>query len=267
MKLPGAVLALPATAPISPLRQAACAFLAVALLGGCATGLQSPSAGESVAVSVTTSAGATSPIKIRNEAVGSKSTEGLVGGGAGAVAGGVWGLACGPLAALCVPLAAMLGAEVGAGAGLLVGTTAALSDEKSALLRDRVTRVLQSHDVCGALQADVIGRAQIHWDLKSAQPAWVVEVELVELSLASTRDERVRWVVKVLVDARPAGADPAPPGKRRAYAYDGPYGSLSNWMDEGNDFVYASLARVSAEIATKIVSDLAVKTQAGPAQR
>lgn len=246
-------------------RRAGWALLAAALLGGCVTAPQVP-AGESVVVAVTLGPDTASPVKIRNESVGGHSVEGLVGGGAGAVAGGVWGLACGPLAGLCVPLGAMLGADIGVVAGLAVGTTAALPEDKAVLLTDRVRPVLQSRDVRRALEEGVIERAQGLWKLDSTQPTWAVDIELIELSLASTRDERVRWVVKVLVDARAAGVAAAPRPKRRAYERAGPYGSLSDWLDQGNDFAGTSLYSVCGDVASQIVSDLSAKPAPGAAR-
>ena len=250
----------------SPVRQAACAVLAAVWLAGCATAPQVP-AGESIAVTVTLAADSAAPIRIRNDAVSGRSVEGLVGGGAGAVAGGLWGLACGPLAGLCVPLGAMLGADVGILAGLAVGTTAALPEDKKVLLTERVGSVLQSRDVRGALEADVVERAQAQWKVNGPQSTWVVDVELVELSLSSTRDERVRWVAKVLVDAHRAGTAPAPRGKRRAYERAGTYGTLASWLDEGVDSVDSSLVLLCRELAAQIVSDLTVQLQPGSARQ
>lgn len=249
----------------SPVRQAACRLLAAVLLAGCATAPQVP-AGESIAVTVTLAADAAAPIRIHNESVSGHSVEGLVGGGAGAVAGGLWGLACGPLAGLCVPLGAMLGADVGILAGLAVGTTAALPEDKKIALTERVGSVLQSRDVRSTLEVEVVERAQAQWKVNGPQSTWVVDVEVVELSLSSTRDERARWVAKVLVDTHRAGVAPAPRAKRRAYERAGTYGTLSDWLDEGVDFVDSSLVLLCHELAVQIVSDLTVKLEPGPAR-
>lgn len=103
--------------------------------------------------------------------------------------------------------------------------------------------------------------------MNTTSPTWAGDVELVELSLATTRDARVRWVAKALVDVRAAGAAAAPRGKRKAYERAGSYGSLSSWLDERDDFIASSLDRLCRDLAAQIVSDLTVKLEPGVAPR
>lgn len=206
----------------------------------------------SVAIVVSKPPGWPVGVRVLNESVGGSSPEGLVGAGAGALAGGAWGFACGPLAALCVPLGVAAGTVVGAGAGLAVGTTAALPEEKSKQLREHVDRVLQSQDFRSLLEAEMSETAKNRWNLASDQPTVTVEVELRDVHLASTRDERIRCIVKVAVAVRPH--ESKQPGKQRVYEYVSPYSSLSTWLDETNGLVEATLAAAGRNLAKQIVS-------------
>lgn len=243
----------------SALHRASAFLVVLAVLAGCATVQQgiALNTNESLAIAVSQAPGWPGTDKVRNESVGGGSPEALAGAGAGALAGGAWGLACGPLAPLCVPLGALVGADVGALAGLAVGTTAALPEDKAARLQDRVTRALQSHDLRSELEAEVVDRAKDHWNMSSDQPTVTVDIELRDLVLASTRDERIRCVVRVAVTVR--GSTQPRQSKERVYEYVSPYGSLATWLDEGDGLVDANLASASRHLATQIVSGLAAK--------
>jgi hypothetical protein len=262
MALSARLLAAAVVRAVSALRLAGVVLLMMPMvLTGCATTEQAIAlkTNESLAIVVTQAPGWPGAIKVRNESVGGESPEGLVGAGAGALAGGAWGLACGPLAGLCVPLGALLGADVGILAGLAVGTTAALPADKIDRLQDRMTRVLQSHDLRSELEAEVVDRAKSHWNVSSDEPAVTVEVELRDVVLSSTRDERIRCVVKAAVTVRGGGANQTRQDRPRAYEYVSPYGSLAAWLDEGDGLVDANLASASRHLATQIVSGIAAK--------
>jgi hypothetical protein len=235
-----------------------CAVFAVALVCGCASPPTLPPIrhGDAVAFTVAMSPDAKGSIQIRNEAVRNDMSAGV---GSGLVAGGLWGLTCGPFAVLCVPLAAALGGVTGAAAGAVVGVTGALPDDKAVLLRDRLHREDVARPLLGALQTQIDERARKLWQLDASPSATVVRVELQDLLLISTRDERVRCVVQVRVSVLAGDAKPgaAPPSKM--YEYVGPYSALAVWLDEGSDFVGTSLASASQQLAAQIVSDLALR--------
>ena len=84
-------------------------------------------------------------------------------------------------------------------------------------------------------------------------------VELQDLQLVSTRDERVRCVIRVLVSVQPGDGKQAAKPVQKLYEYVGPFGSLAVWLDEGNDFLDTGFTSASQQIAAQIVSDLAVK--------
>lgn len=237
----------------------ACPVLALAALCGCATAPELPHirAGESVAFMVAMSPQASGAITIRNDTLGSDTSTGL---GSGMLAGGLWGLACGPFIVLCVPLGAAAGAITGTAAGAAVGLTGVLPESKATLLRDRMLRLQQSHAMLTELQTNIADRARKYWDLGFGQAANVVTVELQDLLLASTRDERIRCAVRALVSVQPSGEKRVPtPKPPRLYEYLGPYSTLTVWLDEGSDFADTCLTSASQQIAAQIVSDLAVK--------
>ena len=260
MTLAVSLLAAPLVRLCAPLRCAGAALVSLAVLTGCAISQDIAVApDESVRIVVSQAPDWPGTIEVRNESVGGESPEALAGAGAGALAGGVWGLACGPLAPLCVPLGVLAGAEVGVVAGLAVGTTAALPEDKAGRLRDRVTRALQSHDFRGELEAAIVDRAQGHWNTSGDKPTVLVAIELREFVMASTRDERIRCVVKVAVTVGAAEPAQAQKGKRRVYEYVSPYGSLATWLDESVGLAEANFANASRHLATEIVSGRAAK--------
>jgi hypothetical protein len=112
----------------------------------------------------------------------------------------------------------------------------------------------------------------------------VVSVELYDLQLISTRDERVALVMRVLVTVRPGDdlqpttshpqpIDPVgppsslkfgsnlalrtPPPNQKLYEYSGPPSSIAAWLDEHSDFLVTSFSTASQQIAAQIVSELA----------
>lgn len=237
--------------------RAVAATVALAALAGCATG---PSVAlaphDSVHIVVSHAPGWPVTVRVLNESTGNSSREALVGAGAGALAGGAWGLACGPLAVLCVPLGAVAGADVGLLAGLAVGTTAALPDEKADRLRARVDAALRSDDFRRRLAAEVTANASEHWSVAAGAPTVTVDVELRDFALASTRDERIRCRVAVAVAVHPPGQK-SPPRAWRVHEFVGPYGSLSDWLDDSQGLAEATLAAAGRDLAARIVAGLA----------
>ena len=234
------------------------AFVALVWLGACANGptLTPIPGGEAVAMSVTMSPQADGVVKISNSALRDDFS---VGTGSGAVVGGLWGLTCGPFAVLCVPLGAGMGMITGAAAGTVVGLTGALPSEKEAQIRDRLARIQQAHPLLDQLKRQVDDRAQRHWNLGSARPSSWVTVELQDLHLTSTRDERIRCEVRVQVAVAPATGEAAGRQRFKLYEYVGSFSSLAVWLDESSDFVETSLGSAAQQIAAQIISDLAVK--------
>jgi hypothetical protein len=231
--------------------------VALTLLGGCATAPQlTPIAkGEPVAMVVVRVPQKEGVVSIRNQALGNDL---VVGAGSGAVIGGLYGLTCGPLVPFCVPFGMGIGAIYGTVAGAAVGVTGALPEDKAALVRDRLTRAQQSHDLLDELRRGVTDRARKHWDLSSDPSATVVTVELQAVSLTSTRDEQVGLIVRVLVTVRPGGSPPHTAPKQKTYEYVGAFSSLAVWLDEGSDLLDTSLSSATQQIATQIVSELAL---------
>ena len=212
--------------------------------------------GESVDIAVMASAPAEGGIKITNQALGSDTTTGVH---SGLIAGGLWGLSCGPLAVLCVPLGAAAGALTGTVAGAAVGVTGALSEESSSRLRERVNAVRQSHDVLGELRSNITERAGKHWALQPGASLHVLNVEMHELALTSTRDERIGFVLRATVSLRDSSKSAAETPKQKLYEYRSPLSPLAVWMDPGSDFLNTSLRSATQQIATQIVAELALR--------
>ena len=159
------------------------------LLFGCAAtpSLRPIRSGETVAIAVVASPNYPERIDIRNTTVADGMSAGI---GSGAVVGGLWGLSCGPFAALCVPLGAVTGMVT---AGAAVGATGILSSEKANLVKDRLLRIEQTHPLPVELKRNLDARAQKYWTVSSEATAALVTVELQELEIATTRDERLRF--------------------------------------------------------------------------
>jgi len=87
----------------------------------------------------------------------------------------------------------------------------------------------------------------------------LVAVELQDIELTSTRDERVRCRVRVLVTVSSKAVKPAGPPQPKLYEYVGSFSSLAVWLDADSDFVETSFAGASQQIASQIVADLAAK--------
>lgn len=236
----------------------------LALLGGCATkpAFDPIRSGDPVALTFVMSPAAAGSIQIQNEAFGSGLASGA---GGGAVAGGLWGLGCGPFIVLCVPVFAATGMIVGGAAGSVVGATGVLYGEKATRLIRRVNQQQQARPLLEDLTRNVNDRAQKYWSLTSEQPTVAVKVELQDLLLSSTRDERVHCIVRVavLVETEPGkhegDKDRWRYQKQKVYEYVGPYSLLAVWLDEENDLVETNLASASQQIASQIVADLALK--------
>ncbi len=227
------------------------------ILSGCATSPQiiPIRSGESIAIVVAMSPQADGVIKIRNQAMGNDMSTGA---GSGMVVGGLWGLVCGPFAPLCIPMGAAAGAATGTAAGALVGVTGALSEEKATQLRDRLSRLRQSHDLLDELRSNITDRARKHWTVISDLSGTSLTVELHDMQLTSTRDERIRFSLRVLVTVQTTGAQKPSAPMQKLYDYVGPFSNLAVWMDERSDFLDTSLSSASQQIAAQIVSELAL---------
>jgi len=245
-------------------RRVIAALLTVTLLVGCAPAQLTPiRRGEPVAIVFSKSPQTEDGLEISNQELGSNTKAGAgTGAGAGAVTGGLWGLSCGPWAIFCVPfgiaVGALTGTIAGAGVGAGVGVSGALSSEKAAQLRDRLIRVQQSHSLAAELQKNVTERAQKYWKLGADQSAAEVTIELQDLLLRSTRDEQISCVVRAQVSVQQRGTKQSNPPEQKMYEYVSTYSNLQLWLDESSDFVDTMITSASQQIASHIVSDLAM---------
>jgi len=240
------------------------AILVFYLLIGCAAPQITPiPRGEPISIVFTRSPKADGVIDIRNEDLGSNAKTGAgTGATGGAVAGAIAGLTCGPFFIFCAPVFAAAGAVVGTATGAGVGAGVAimgeLSNEKAAQLRDRVGRVQQSHSLQSELQKNVNDRAQKYWKLGTDQSAALVIIELQDLLLSSKRDEQINCTIRVLLSVQRGVAKDSKTTEQKMYQYAAPTSSLSIWLDESSDFIDTVLTSASQQIATQIVSDLAM---------
>lgn len=230
--------------------------LSLSLLAGCASRPQLPPVrgGAPISLTVVTSAPTDTHAAVRDTTVGESVSTGA---GAGAVAGALWGLSCGPLFLLCAPLGALMVSGVGVIAGGAVGLATSLPQETATRLHERLTQLQQTHDPLEELRNNLSDRARKHWTLSAEPPSTAINVELQNLFLTSTREQRVGLVMQVRVSVRPAGAraDAAP--TQKAYEHVGPSSSLAVWLDEQSDFAQTSLRSASQQIALQIIADLA----------
>lgn len=224
---------------------------------GCASTPKLPhiAAGEPVTITVALSAKADGHSDFQNDAVAKDVGKGA---GGGALVGGLYGLSCGPFLILCVPVGAAVGAVAGTAGGAVASIDGALSKDEADQLRDRILRLNSSRDKLEELRTNITDRADRYWDLDSEEPRHSVQVEVLDLIMASTHDNQVRCILRVLVTAGKTGDKPGKQPKQKTYEYAGPYASLAVWLDENSDFADTSLSNAIAQISTQIVSDLAV---------
>lgn len=231
-------------------------LLLVVVLGGCAAPapLAHIAQGQRVELHVRAVPAEDREVKILN---GSVSPGAKGGTAAGMVAGGLWGLACGPLFLLCAPLGAVTLALPGAALGTAVGAAGALPADKAVLLRDRVARAQQSVDLEAALRANVLHRAQKHWQLSDESATWVLTLQMQHLELSSSFGEQIGMVVRVTASLRRSDAPAATAPAVKTFEYTSPPGSLSVWLDESGDFLDTLLRTSAQQLASQIVSELA----------
>ena len=223
-------------------------------LCGCATApsLQPVPAGDPMSIAVVANPKYPLDIDVRNTALGDAMSTGA---GAGALAGGLWGLTCGPFAVLCVPLGAATGMLTGVAAGAAVGAAGALPGDKATQVKDRLLRLEQAHPVVADLQRNLAARAQKYWTVSPDSSAALITAELQPLKVATTRDERLQFILRVTVTQRQANATPL----QKTYEYASPLAAMPIWLDEGSDFLDTSLTSACQQISAQIVADLAVK--------
>jgi hypothetical protein len=227
------------------------------LLAGCAAApvLGPISKGAAVSVVVTPPTETSEPVPIRNQALRDGASAGA---GSGMMIGGLWGLACGPFAPLCVPLGAAAGVVTGMAAGAVVGVTGALSAAQAEHLRERLERTRKTHDILDDLRARMTDRASKQWVLDGPAPVTRVMLELKDLELTSTRDERVSLSLLVLVTVQRDAGDQKRQPDRKVFAYKGPLSALAIWLDDRSDFIDTSLSAASQQMAAEIVSELSL---------
>jgi hypothetical protein len=147
----------------------------------------------------------------------------------------------------------------GGAAGAAVGATGILSSEKANLVKDRLLRIEQTHPLPVELKRNLDARAQKYWTVSSEATAALVTVELQELEVATTRDERLRFVLRVKVTQAGNAATQVDRSLQKTYEYISPFSSLAIWMDEQSDFLDISLSSACQQIAAQVVADLALR--------
>jgi hypothetical protein len=233
-------------------------FLIPISLVACATApsLKPIPAGGSVSIFVVANQKYPSVVDVRNTAIG----EGVsVGAGSGGLAGGLWGLSCGPWAFFCVPLAAGLGMGVGGAAGLAVGATGMLPQEKVDRVKERLVRFEQSHPLQVELRRHLEERAQKYWTLKSESSTPLVMVELQEMKVDATRDEQLRFVFRISVSQRETTTSRELVKYQKSYEHATPYSPMAAWLDEKNDLLDTSFDNAMQQLAAQVIIDLAAK--------
>jgi hypothetical protein len=228
------------------------------LVASCATApsLWPIAGGEAVSFQVVASSRYPDLIDVRNTAMGDGLSAGI---GTGGVVGGLWGLSCGPFAFLCVPLGASVGILTGAAAGAAVGATGGLSQDKQDQVKERLVRLEQTHPLVPELRRQIGDRAQKYWAVSAEGVPTVVNIELQALQVATTRDERLSFVMRVVVSQRAGSASGQAGARQKAYEYTSPFGSMAVWMDPQSDFLDTSFASACQQIAAQVIADLAVR--------
>ncbi len=233
-------------------------LLSAIVLSGCATvpALRPIALGEVVSISVVANQKYLGSINIHNTAIKDGA---VVGGGSGGLAGGMWGLSCGPWAPLCVPLGAIGGMLVGGAAGVGVGLTGVLPPEKVEQVKQRLVRLEQGHSLLVGLRRNLEDRAQKYWTLTSETSTPLVTVEVQEIEVDATRDEQLRFVLRIQVSQRETAASREVGRNQKTYEYATPFGTMVAWLDETSDFLDTSFTSASQQIAAQVISDLVAK--------
>lgn len=84
--------------------------------------------------------------------------------------------------------------------------------------------------------------------------------EFQELQVAATRDEQLRFVLRVALterERRATGTGNAV-AFQKTYEYASPFGAMAIWLDDTSDYLDTSLTSACQQIASRIVADLAV---------
>ena len=233
-------------------------FFPSILLIACATApsLKPIPAGGNVFIHVAASQKYPGVIDVHNTAISAGAS---VGAGSGGLAGGLWGLSCGPWAVLCVPMGFGFGMAAGGVAGLAVGATGTLSQEKVDRVKERLVNLEQGHSLLVELRRNLEDLAQKFWTLDPASSTSSVIVELQEMKLDATRDEQLRFVFRILVSQREAIAGRELVRNQKSYEYPTPFATISAWMDEKNDLLDTSFKTAIQQISAQIIADLSAK--------
>jgi hypothetical protein len=158
-----------------------------------------------------------------------------------------------------VPLAAGLGMGVGGAAGLAVGATGMLPQEKVDRVKERLVRLEQSHPLQVELRRHLEERAQKHWTLKSESSTPLVMVELQEMKVDATRDEQLRFVFRILVSQRETTTSRELVKNQKSYEFATPFGALVAWMDEKDDLLETSFNIAIQQMAAQVIADLSAR--------
>lgn len=176
----------------------------------------------------------------------------------GFIVGALAGISCGgPWILLCIPVYAVAGMYPGAIVGAGVGVVESLSTEKLDRLRNRLDRYRQAHNLPEALEAGIAARARKFWPVAADTAGHVVTVEVDEVLLTSTRDERITLIMRASVMSRRAGTPGSVPSEKKSFEYQGPISSYAAWVAEDGDFAELSFRSAIEHLASQIVAELA----------
>lgn len=235
------------------------AALALLALGGCSTAprlapIERQTPVSIVIVRTPPSAATTS---VRDTALARHTTTGTR---IGAATGAIAGLFCGPLAAVCVPAGFSTGGTAGLIAGGATGIATSLPHDTVAQLNDRLERLQQSLDPLAELHADVVEKAGTQWDLTNDDPAQVVTVELQDLTLTSTRHDKIALVMQVTVrTASGNSSDGSRYATQKQFQFVSGDSDVANWLDERGGLPEYDLRTACQRIATDVVAELAAR--------
>jgi hypothetical protein len=240
------------------LTRIASVFLIPILLAACATApsLKAIPAGGSVSIFVVANQKYPGVVDVHNTAISNGVNVGI---GSGTLAGGMWGLSCGPWAPLCVPLGAVGGMVAGGIAGLAVGATGTLSQEKVDRVKVRLVNIEQNHPLQVELRRQLEERAQKYWTLKPESSAPLVMVELQEMKVDATRDEQLRLVFRISVSQRETTTGRELVKYQKSYEHATPYSPMAAWLDEKNDLLDTNFNNAMQQLADQVIMDLAAK--------
>jgi hypothetical protein len=144
-------------------------------------------------------------------------------------------------------------------AGLAVGATGTLSQEKVDRVKVRLVNIEQNHPLQVELRRQLEERAQKYWTLKPESSAPLVMVELQEMKVDATRDEQLRLVFRISVSQRETTTGRELVKYQKSYEHATPYSPMAAWLDEKNDLLDTNFNNAMQQLADQVIMDLAAK--------